>query len=644
MIHPIETNISPITALPGLLAENRPDAVNNLVEVELPILSNELETWTDEVNQLAQDLQNIGENAINAITFDNIAQLRLNSNIGRVDVLGYYTEGDGGGGTFYWDSTSTDADNGGTSIKPTGYSDLVAGRWKRPDLLTIQTDLFGGNVQGALTNNKNIELSDDINITAPLTLSLPNKINGNDFTILSSSLVSYMITQDSTLKDGISISNITLDADNKNTGNSILFFNKARNTNINNITLENSENNGLWFFDDTSRNKITNNTILNTKFNAILVEGDSTGESGVPTTENCFTWVDRNFISDTESQNGIFIAHSLQDTIITNNMLYNIGDCAIEVGGASGTYGVKKAVISNNIGQNTSGDNGAFIYVRRSEHVTANGNVGIDNFYGIHCDTSNNVIAKGNVFINSEYSGKIYNSNNVSLDYLTQNSISKNIAFIDITNGINNSINVSDFSLVSQEISLKSNGEINAKTRVQPIITRTNNIGILNVESDDGFMFLSEQGLNGISNSLFIDNNTSGWSPVTASLSATDSVMTITSSGGFGYADSKIKSGVVNFSTVLNLSFQYTANATDALVYVLADGDVVSVDALTQTGSLLWYKKKIDFSSFLNKKDIKVRIVPSASSTGIVTLKTPILARSSKTSKFGYYDLKNMYE
>lgn len=45
-------------------------------------------------------------------------------------VAGYYTPGDGGGGDFYWNATSTDADdNGLTTVLPTGH--VGAGRWKR---------------------------------------------------------------------------------------------------------------------------------------------------------------------------------------------------------------------------------------------------------------------------------------------------------------------------------------------------------------------------------------------------------------------------------------------------------------------------------------------------------------------------------
>jgi hypothetical protein len=44
-----------------------------------------------------------------------------------VNVLGYYVAGDGGGGTFYWDASSTATDNGGTIIKAAP----TTGRWIR---------------------------------------------------------------------------------------------------------------------------------------------------------------------------------------------------------------------------------------------------------------------------------------------------------------------------------------------------------------------------------------------------------------------------------------------------------------------------------------------------------------------------------
>jgi hypothetical protein len=46
-----------------------------------------------------------------------------------LELLGYYAPGDGGGGEFYWDASSTEPDNGGTIILPA--SSPATGRWKR---------------------------------------------------------------------------------------------------------------------------------------------------------------------------------------------------------------------------------------------------------------------------------------------------------------------------------------------------------------------------------------------------------------------------------------------------------------------------------------------------------------------------------
>ena len=53
---------------------------------------------------------------------NNIAELRLISGVdaNKLEVLGYYEKGDGGGGLFYWDSTSIEPDNRSTIIQANG--------------------------------------------------------------------------------------------------------------------------------------------------------------------------------------------------------------------------------------------------------------------------------------------------------------------------------------------------------------------------------------------------------------------------------------------------------------------------------------------------------------------------------------------
>lgn len=59
------------------------------------------------------------------MTVDNIAALSAAATTDSVFVRGYNTPGDGGGGTFFWDAASTEAEDGGTIFG------AGTGRWKR---------------------------------------------------------------------------------------------------------------------------------------------------------------------------------------------------------------------------------------------------------------------------------------------------------------------------------------------------------------------------------------------------------------------------------------------------------------------------------------------------------------------------------
>lgn len=102
---------------------------------------------------------------------DSIATLRLisGSTADKLEVLGYYEKGDGGGGLFYWDSASTETENGGTIIQATG---ITTGRWKRVFSGFINVKWFGvkgdfngttgtddtANIQNAINSLNNVDL------------------------------------------------------------------------------------------------------------------------------------------------------------------------------------------------------------------------------------------------------------------------------------------------------------------------------------------------------------------------------------------------------------------------------------------------------------------------------------------------------
>ena len=61
MINKITQDISPITALPDLLSENRPAAVNLLVEVELPRNSIEMKNLVGQLNTFKTEVNVTGD-------------------------------------------------------------------------------------------------------------------------------------------------------------------------------------------------------------------------------------------------------------------------------------------------------------------------------------------------------------------------------------------------------------------------------------------------------------------------------------------------------------------------------------------------------------------------------------------------------
>jgi len=71
-------------------------------------------------------------------------------------LLGYYAKGDGGGGDFYWDSASTESDNGGTVIAP---PHPATGRWKRLISGPISVKWFGARGDGKVITDASIDIA-----------------------------------------------------------------------------------------------------------------------------------------------------------------------------------------------------------------------------------------------------------------------------------------------------------------------------------------------------------------------------------------------------------------------------------------------------------------------------------------------------
>ena len=106
---------------------------------------------------------------------NSIDELKTISNIEAVNALGYYTKGDGGGGLFYWDSTSTETDNGGTIIQATG---VITGRWKRVFSGAVNVKWFGAKGDG---------VTDD-------TVAIASSLAISSHIVFPSPSVSYLMT------------------------------------------------------------------------------------------------------------------------------------------------------------------------------------------------------------------------------------------------------------------------------------------------------------------------------------------------------------------------------------------------------------------------------------------------------------------
>jgi hypothetical protein len=79
--------------------------------------------------------------AVASTATDSLYDYTGTSNGDQASVAGYYVPGDGGGGMFYWNSTSTAADDAGVTILPTGH--VGAGRWKRIYSGAVNVKWFG---------------------------------------------------------------------------------------------------------------------------------------------------------------------------------------------------------------------------------------------------------------------------------------------------------------------------------------------------------------------------------------------------------------------------------------------------------------------------------------------------------------------
>ena len=102
--------------------------------------------------KFGKEVESLPETTLTAIS--NLKAETVNFEGKAVNVLGYYAKGDGGGGLFYWDATSTQADNGGTIIQATA---IATGRWKRVFSGAVNVKWFGAKGDGINDDQPSIQ-------------------------------------------------------------------------------------------------------------------------------------------------------------------------------------------------------------------------------------------------------------------------------------------------------------------------------------------------------------------------------------------------------------------------------------------------------------------------------------------------------
>lgn len=176
-----------------------------------------------------------------------------------ITALGYYTKGDGGGGQFYWDATSTESDNGGTIIKATA---ITTGRWKRIYNDIIYVDWFGAKGDGTTDDyaaiNAAQQVADILWLTEGKTYIIDSKVTLVDGvkwrgggTIKAGPSVRDTLDMLRGDKISVDFADITIDGDSQlttvhNAGMGLLLYSPPTAI-IRNVTFQDCGKDGLYF-------------------------------------------------------------------------------------------------------------------------------------------------------------------------------------------------------------------------------------------------------------------------------------------------------------------------------------------------------------------------------------------------------------
>jgi len=519
-------------------------------------------------------------------------------------------------------------------------------------------------LQNAIATNQPLYFPPGIYLTGTLSVSSSVYWQGDGAATLQlNSTGSNIVIQTGGSQIAVDIQGLAFNANNLNTtGNAVLTFTSASNVLFQNNQIYNSATNGIWCFNNTTDVQILSNYIYNCVYSGILVEGNN---AQLPTQQSVKCVISKNVVNNCTQQNGILVQRSLQDVVITDNVITNIGDCGIEVGGTpgsfTGSYGTKNVSIANNIilSSLVYSTQGAGMLIRDSSYVNISGNT-VGTFpRGIQLLSSTGVSGTGNTLVQcgttSSGSGAIMfgqdtgwtsgtGSAIINLGCTIEGASGQTAIIIDNTNQIFE-LNIVDNSPSSQIINCGSaSGVINWFGRYYPSITNLNNLTTINIQSlTDGGIYSNQQNLNAISNALFLQNITTGWTGTSATLSASAGSLSITTTAPYGYGTFEIFNWARALSPVMSFTFQYNTTSTDASFFYLVDATQLTSLSLPSTGGS-WVTKTIQINalSYLSTTNAFVRFLASAGSTGVtLQIRNPILG-NGVCGTMGIRDYLNM--
>jgi hypothetical protein len=270
---------------------------------------------------------------------------------------GYYTDGDGGGGDFYWDAVSIETDNGGTIFQVTG---TTAGRWKRIYSCAVNVKWFGAKEDTtdfnpflllAVAASSNVNIDGNFNSRSQVDLSsIRSEIN-----IFSDCNGSITLNPDIFSDDWLRINQVNVVSSFTFKNIKVIGNGTTKSSPVCQIfNVQNAEISGCIFdrsfpaIKNTHTIKYKNNTSYNWRYN-----GSGLIASG------SFISITGNILKITENM-------ASDDTIVVNSSVSTIGngkviisDNIIDKIGATSTYcrggisingvGICNVIISNNI-------------------------------------------------------------------------------------------------------------------------------------------------------------------------------------------------------------------------------------------------------------------------------------------------------